>query len=98
LNTVISKGFSDEEREQVAHLYWQAFGPKLGKVMNPPDRARTFLANALNPDFALAARNRGGSLLELPVSKLTRAHLLVGHCLIWQRHMGGRVRSGAVPY
>ncbi|MBA83383.1 GNAT family N-acetyltransferase [Thalassobius sp. S69A] len=58
----IDAGFTEAERPQVARLYWQAFGAKLGKVLGPDRRALAFLEQALTPEFALVAR-RDGALL-----------------------------------
>ncbi|MFT7594652.1 MAG: ribosomal protein S18 acetylase RimI-like enzyme [Paracoccaceae bacterium] len=61
----ITPGFHEAERAQVAGLFWQAFGPKLGKVMRPEARALAFFETALNPEFALVARDAQGRLLGL---------------------------------
>ena len=61
----ISIGFSDAERPQVARLYWQAFGQKLGKVMGPEARALAFFESTLNSEYALVARGADGRLLGL---------------------------------
>ena len=75
----IDAGFTEAERPQVARLYWQAFGAKLGKVLGPDRRALAFLEQALTPEFALVAR-RDGALLGVAGFQtpqgLQRAHLL----------------------
>jgi len=74
----ISLGFSPEEREKVAALYWQAFGAKLGKVMGPDARARAFFVSVLNPEFALVARATDGRLLGLAGFKTGDGGLVEG--------------------
>lgn len=61
----VSRGFADVERAQAATLYWQAFGAKLGRVMRPDRKALAFFETALNPDYALVARDASGSMLGL---------------------------------
>ncbi len=73
----IAIGFGPSETGQVAALYWQAFGAKLGKVMGPQARATGFFETVLNPDFALVARGVDGKLLGLAGFK-TDAGGLVG--------------------
>jgi len=62
---VISQGFSNDQRDTAAALYWQAFGAKLGRVMGPDDKGRRFFAATLNPKFALSAVNSDGRLIGL---------------------------------
>lgn len=59
MQVTVDAGFTEEERPQVARLYWQAFGPKLGKVLSPEPKALKFLERVLCPDFALVARVDG---------------------------------------
>jgi ribosomal protein S18 acetylase RimI-like enzyme len=45
-----------EGREkEVAALYWEAFGRKLGPALNPPDTGRAFIAAHLNHDRGVTA-------------------------------------------
>lgn len=74
----ISIGFSDNERTQVARLYWQAFGEKLGKVLGPQTRAEPFFRKVLNPEFALVARDRSGAMLGLAGFKTAQGALVDG--------------------
>ena len=74
----ISTGFSDAERPQVARLYWQAFGVKLGKVMGPQAKATRFFEQVLNPDFALVARASDGTMLGLAGFKSDAGGLVGG--------------------
>lgn len=74
----ISAGFDASERRQVAGLYWQAFGAKLGRVMGPDTRAIGFFEAVLNPDFALVARGPDGRMLGLAGFKTGQGGLVEG--------------------
>lgn len=74
----ITKGFADAERPLVARLYWQAFGPKLGRVLGPASRATAFFETILNPGFALAARDADGRLLGVAGFKTAEGGLTGG--------------------
>ncbi len=58
-------GFPADARAQAAQLFWAAFGGKLGRVMRPEARARSFFERALNPDFAISAVDKHGQLLGI---------------------------------
>lgn len=72
----VSIGFTDEERHEVAALFWQAFSGKLGKVMGPENRALEFLGQTLDPEFALVARDQTGALLGLAGFKTSSGGLI----------------------
>lgn len=86
----INAGFTEAERSEVAQLYWQAFGQKLGKVLGPEARALIFLKTALMPEFALVARRNGalvgvagfqtkdGGLVGGEFAEMTRIYGLLG--------------------
>ncbi|NDV02101.1 GNAT family N-acetyltransferase [Pseudoroseicyclus tamaricis] len=59
----LERGFAEAERAEVARLYWQAFGPKLGRALNPEAKALAFLASVLRPDHALVVRGADGRIL-----------------------------------
>ncbi|GIG68301.1 GNAT family N-acetyltransferase [Phytomonospora endophytica] len=40
---------------RVAELYWEAFGRKLGPALNPPEKARAFIARHLHRDRGVTA-------------------------------------------
>ncbi|QYK41850.1 MAG: GNAT family N-acetyltransferase [Paracoccaceae bacterium] len=61
----ILHGLPEGLRGEGARLYWQAFGPKLGRVMGPDDRALPFLARAIRTDHAVVALSADGRLLGL---------------------------------
>ncbi|MFG2901770.1 GNAT family N-acetyltransferase [Streptomyces zaomyceticus] len=52
---VISRGVPQGSEARVAALYWEAFGRKLGAALNPPDKARAFLAAHLHHDRGVTA-------------------------------------------
>lgn len=55
----VERGFSAEQAETVARLYWQAFSGKLGPVMGPDARGIAFFTRIVNPEFALTAVSDG---------------------------------------
>ncbi|MFC8582985.1 GNAT family N-acetyltransferase [Streptomyces sp. NPDC057217] len=50
-----------QTEEQVAALYWEAFGRKLGPALGPPEHGRAFIARHLHHDRAAVALTHGGS-------------------------------------
>jgi len=75
---VVTPGFAPWERWRAANLFWQAFRDKLTPVLAPEDKAVAFLAAALCPNCALAARAHDGRLLGLAGIKTGRGGLLGG--------------------
>jgi ribosomal protein S18 acetylase RimI-like enzyme len=75
---IVSPGFSDAERGQIAALYWQVFGQKLGRIMHPEPKALRFIETVLRPDHALTARTEGGALLGVAGFKTTNGALVGG--------------------
>ena len=55
MSLTIRPGFAPQDRALVGHLYWQAFGGKLGRVMTPEIKALAFIDRVLRPDHALSA-------------------------------------------
>ena len=84
----ITAGFTNEERPQVARLYWQAFRGKLGRVMAPEDKALAFLGAIMKPDFALTARDIDGRLLGLAGFKTEKGSLTDAGFRDLARHYG----------
>ncbi|MGH1577274.1 GNAT family N-acetyltransferase [Planktotalea sp.] len=74
----ITKGFHDDERNQVAALYWEAFGEKLSIGLGPDNKALNFLARVADPDFALCARDESGTLLGVAGFKTNEGALING--------------------
>ncbi|WP_217241209.1 GNAT family N-acetyltransferase [Streptomyces sp. AC555_RSS877] len=52
---VVQRGVPAGAERQVAELYWDAFGRKLGPALNPPGKAVPFIAAHLNADRAVCA-------------------------------------------
>lgn len=71
-------GFPDRDRPTVAALYWEAFGPKLGRALGPRDLALDFIETCLMPDHALCARASDGSLLGVAGFKTPAGGLVAG--------------------
>ncbi|WP_375280038.1 GNAT family N-acetyltransferase [Pseudooctadecabacter sp.] len=84
----ISLGFEDRERDQVAGMYWQAFGSKLGRVMGPDRRAIAFIRDVLDPTHALCARDGRGVLLGVAGFKTIHGALVGGDWSDIRRHYG----------
>lgn len=78
MDVTITKGFDDDERAQVAALYWQAFSGKLRYVLGPPGKAQTFIGDHLNPEFALVARDPNGAILGVAGFKTHEGALIGG--------------------
>ncbi|MFF8838030.1 GNAT family N-acetyltransferase [Streptomyces sp. NPDC015130] len=53
--TVVRRGVPEGGAARVAALYWEAFGRKLGPALDPPDKARAFLAAHLHHDRGVTA-------------------------------------------
>ena len=84
----ISKGFSDAERGHIAALYWEAFRHKLRIVMGPENRALRFIAEQLNPEYALVARDPRGKVLGIAGFKTHQGALIGGGLRDLARHYG----------
>ncbi len=85
---IISQGFDDNERTQVAAMYWVAFGQKLGRVMGPEHRAQAFIEDVLDPTHALCARDDAGALLGVAGFKTFESALVGGTWRDLARHYG----------
>ncbi|WP_296417071.1 GNAT family N-acetyltransferase [Pseudooctadecabacter sp.] len=84
----VSAGFDDRERDQIAGMYWQAFGSKLGRVMGPDKRAIAFVREVLDPAHALCARDDAGALLGVAGFKTIKGALVGGDWSDIRRHYG----------
>ena len=62
---ILQRGIPPELLPQATAAYWQAFGPKLGRVMGPADRAQAFLARVMRPENAFVVLGDEGELLGL---------------------------------
>ncbi|MEU8522816.1 GNAT family N-acetyltransferase [Streptomyces sp. NBC_01216] len=52
---VVRRGVPEGSEREVAALYWEAFGRKLGAALGPPGKARAFLAAHLRHDRGVTA-------------------------------------------
>ncbi|WP_405594455.1 GNAT family N-acetyltransferase [Streptomyces sp. NBC_01410] len=52
---VVRRGVPEGSEEQVAALYWEAFGRKLAPALNPPNVGREFIAAHLHHDRGITA-------------------------------------------
>ncbi len=52
----------EHHRPAASALYWQAFGPKLARVLGPSARAEVFIARVLSPDHVLCMEEASGAL------------------------------------
>lgn len=75
---IIRAGFDAADRAQVAALYWQAFGQKLGRVMGPQARALSFITRVLRADHAISAYDSNGALLGVVGFKTHKGALVGG--------------------
>ncbi len=78
MGITIRQGFPETEQNHVAELYWQAFSPKLGRIMGPDARALHFFSGCLNPDYALVARDEQGRLLGVAGFQTEAGGLVAG--------------------
>lgn len=95
--TVID-GFPDQDRNEIARMYWAAFGPKLNVAIGPPDKAIALLAETLNPGSSLVARARDGELLGVAGYKTPMGAFFSIEFTVLRRHFGfaGAVWRGAI--
>jgi ribosomal protein S18 acetylase RimI-like enzyme len=59
----VRAGFPQAERARVAALFWDAFGPELGRLLRPEARALAFLEASLRPDRAFSVTDARGRVL-----------------------------------
>jgi ribosomal protein S18 acetylase RimI-like enzyme len=59
----VYRGIPDQAEPQVAALYWEAFGRKLGPALGPAEQAVEFLAARLNPDRVVTALDGAGQVV-----------------------------------
>lgn len=63
MTPALCRGLPDGLRPAAARLYWQAFGPKLGRVLGPEPRALALLHRTMRADHCIAALSPAGDLL-----------------------------------
>lgn len=74
----IRPGIPADQRDRAAALYWEAFGPKLSRVMGPAPRAESFLRDLFDARFAFSAVDQAGQLLGLAGFKTHEGSLTGG--------------------
>ena len=74
----ITSGFTEEERDVVAALYWEAFSRKLTLGLGPNTKGIAFLARVADPRFALCARGEDDVLLGIAGFKTAQGALIGG--------------------
>jgi ribosomal protein S18 acetylase RimI-like enzyme len=78
MKITIRHGFAEADRAEVAQLYWQAFGLKLGRVLRPEPKALAFVQRVMRADHALAAYDEAGRLLGVAGFKSPRGAFVGG--------------------
>ena len=61
----LQHGLPESQRKAAAHLYWQAFGGKLGAVLGPEPRAMRFLTRVMRLDHCIAVLDAEGRLCAI---------------------------------
>ncbi|MCX4488294.1 MULTISPECIES: GNAT family N-acetyltransferase [Streptomyces] len=61
----LHRGIPGGTERQVAALYWEAFGRKLGRALGPPRKGRAFLASHLHHDRGIAALDGAGRVVGI---------------------------------
>lgn len=84
----VTHGFANHECDLVAHMYWQAFGAKLGRVLGPQERGVAFVRAVLDPTHALCARAADGTLLGVSGFKTYKGALVGGTWRDLVQHFG----------
>ena len=73
----VGPGFDPAHREEVARLFWDAFGAKLRLPLGRTERAVRYIARTLDPAHAISA-TEGGALLGVAGLKTSQGGLLSG--------------------
>jgi ribosomal protein S18 acetylase RimI-like enzyme len=74
----VTLGIPEASRTEVATLYWEAFGAKLGRVMGPRYRALVYIGRSLQADHGLCAHDDHGRLLGVAGFKTAKGALVGG--------------------
>lgn len=74
----VRHGFPDENVDQAAQLYWEAFGHKLGLVMGPREKALAFITRVIDPTHAISALDDSAQLLGVVGFKTSKGALVGG--------------------
>ncbi|WP_424969970.1 GNAT family N-acetyltransferase [Dinoroseobacter sp. S76] len=62
-DVTLHPGFPEDQRDQAAILFWQAFHGKLHRILTPEEKALGFLRRVADPTFAISALSPEGRLL-----------------------------------
>lgn len=92
----ITTGIPDKDRAEVAAIYWEAFGEKLGVVLGPKYRALAFITQVLQADHGICAHDDDGHLLGVVGFRTYRGALVGGSFTDMRRvygWVGAAVRS-----
>jgi ribosomal protein S18 acetylase RimI-like enzyme len=84
----VHRGFEEAERVEAARLLWEAFERKLRPALGPEARALTFLAEALDPQNALCARDAAGRLVGLAGFRTAESAFVRGSLPELRAHYG----------
>jgi len=74
----ITVGIPQNDRDEAAALYWDAFGEKLGFTMGPKYQALMFVRSVLRPDHGICAHDDNGRLLGIAGFKTAQGALVGG--------------------
>lgn len=86
---IIRLGLPDDHRKAAALLYWEAFGPKLGKLLGPTPRAVAFITDVIDPTHCISALSSDGkSLLGVAGFKTKKGGFVGGGLSDLIRHYG----------
>lgn len=75
---IIEPGIPANQIDRAVDLYWQAFGQKLGKVLQPEAKAKAFIARTIDPTHALCAVDETGAILGVAGFKTYQGALVGG--------------------
>jgi ribosomal protein S18 acetylase RimI-like enzyme len=92
----IFSGLHAHLRADAAHLYWEAFGGKLGRVLGPDAPAIAFFERVIRTDHCLAALDETGTLIGIAGYKTTSGSFAGGSwddLIAVYGHFGGRWRG-----
>lgn len=95
---ILIDGFPDHDRDEIARMYWAAFGAKLGVALGPSATAIEIMGDALEPRAAIVARASSGGILGVAGYKTPEtAFASIGFGRL-RRHFGlaGALWRGAI--
>jgi len=75
---ILSPTLPETDRARAADLYWQAFRDKLGRIMQPEEKALSFFTRCLDPAYAICAHAPDGRLLGVAGFKTAEGALMSG--------------------